>query len=99
MSDVLHDEWDRAYEEGREVGRREAWSGDYDYRTLIAEARAAALRDAVEAIKTTYLKDSLSVRSQTEWGVEVSIAAIESLRGSGNPDTPLSAENPDRGKR
>ena len=80
MSDVLHDEWDRAYEEGREAGRKEAWIGDYDYRTLIAkEARAAALRDAVEAIKTTYLKDSLSVRSQTEWGVDISIAAIEKL--------------------
>ena len=50
MSDVLHDEWDRAYEEGREAGRREAWSGDYDYRTLIAEARAAALRDAETAV-------------------------------------------------
>ena len=51
MSDVLHDEWDRAYEEGSEAGRKEAWSGDYDYRTLIAETRTAALRDAVEAVK------------------------------------------------
>lgn len=41
MSDVLHDEWDRAYEEGREAGRREAWSGDYDYRKLMEEVRKA----------------------------------------------------------
>ena len=51
MSDVLHDEWDRAYEEGREAGRREAWSGDYDYRKLMEEVRDRALHDAIAAIK------------------------------------------------
>ena len=51
MSDVLHDEWDRAYEEGREAGRREAWSGDYDYRKLMEEVRDRAFQDAIAAIK------------------------------------------------
>lgn len=79
MSDVLHDEWDRAYEEGREVGRKEAWSGDYDYRKLMEDARERAIRDAMEVVarlsKETYCD------SAPCWGAERYLAAIKALRG------------------
>ena len=51
MSDVLSDHWDQAYEEGKEAGRVEAWSGDYDYRKLMEETRAAAIRDCIAEMK------------------------------------------------
>lgn len=51
MSDVLYDEWDKAYEEGREAGRKEAWSGDYDYRKLMEESRERAIRDAIVKVE------------------------------------------------
>ena len=44
MSDVLHDEWDRAYEAGREAGRKEAWNGDYDYAYLVSQAESDGRR-------------------------------------------------------
>lgn len=56
MSDVLYDEWDRAFEEGKEVGRREAWNGDYDYRTLMEETRRKAINDCINNL-TTYIDE------------------------------------------
>lgn len=52
---------------------------------------------AREAVVAAYAKDSLAVRSQTEWGIEIALAAIDALKRerSENPDTPPSAENPD----
>ena len=85
MSHVPHGEWDRAYEEGREAGRREAWSGDYDYRTLIAEARTAALRDAVEAVEDR-IQDLSTCNKDDDChmlarGAALALSDIESLGG------------------
>ena len=84
MSDVLHDEWDRAYEEGREVGRKEAWSGDYDYRKLMQESRERAIRDAIAVIKVQqpaiweHPRDSAK---RTGVWLDDAIAAIKALGG------------------
>ena len=56
MSEVLSDHWDQAYEEGKEAGRREAWSGDYDYRALMDETRARAIKDCISNL-TTYIDE------------------------------------------
>lgn len=46
----------------------------------ISYARIQGFRDGVNAAKdavlTEYLKDSVAVRSQTEWGIQVAINAI-----------------------
>ena len=52
MSDVLSDHWDQAYEAGREAGRKEAWSGDYDYRKLMDESQKAGIRMAIRTLES-----------------------------------------------
>ena len=42
-----------------------------------------ALTAAREAVEHAYQRDSLAVRSQTEWGVEIALAAIDALREVG----------------
>ena len=39
---------------------------------------------AQEAVEHAHQRDSLAVRSQTEWGVEIALAAIDALRGEPN---------------
>ena len=68
MSDVLSDHWDEAYEAGREVGRKEAWSGDYDYRKLMDETRAAAIRDCIQVLEST------AGFNEYSWGLEAADA-------------------------
>jgi hypothetical protein len=46
----LHDHWDEAYEEGREAGRREAWSGEYDYRALMKQVRANTINECISVV-------------------------------------------------
>ena len=60
MSDVLHDEWDRAYEEGKEAGLSEAWSGEYTYRMLMDRVRDKAIRDCIEAVDAYFDRGELS---------------------------------------
>jgi len=54
MSDVVTDEWDRAYEEGKEAGLSEAWSGEYTYRMLMDRVRSRAIHDCIDNL-TTYI--------------------------------------------
>lgn len=61
----------RSYTLGIEVGKHDGWVAGH-------AAGVQAARDAVEA---AYDKDSPAVRSQTEWGVEIAVAAIEALAG------------------
>lgn len=39
------------------------------------------LVDAINSIKTAYMRDSIAVRSQTEWGVELALNSITALEG------------------
>lgn len=92
MSDVLYDEWDRAYEEGREAGRKEAWNGDYDYAYLVSQAESDgrrrgwnealdAARKSVEIVPPSlysYRPDE-SLRDVGIWKSNV-LAAIDALR-------------------
>ena len=61
----------RSYTLGIEVGKHDGWVAGH-------AAGVQAARDAVEA---AYDKDSPAVQSQTEWGVEIAVAAIEALGG------------------
>lgn len=51
MSEVMSDHWDQAYEEGREAGRVEAWSGEWSYRRLMDETRERAIKDCIAEMK------------------------------------------------
>ena len=57
MSEVLSDHWDQAYEEGKEAGRIEAWSGEWSYRRLMDETRERAIKDCIGKL-TTYIDET-----------------------------------------
>ena len=68
--------WKVAYNQGLGAGsdmhgqHEKGWVAGYD----------AAVQAVREAVVAAYAKDSISVRSQTEWGVEIALAAIDALK-------------------
>jgi len=67
MSDVLHDEWDKAYEEGKEAGLSDAWSGEYTYRMLMDRVRDKAIRDCIAAVNADNLHNEDPSWDGTNW--------------------------------
>lgn len=59
MSEPIHDDLDRAYEAGREVGRIEAWSGEWSYRRLMDETRERAIKDCIAAVDSVPCRGGL----------------------------------------
>ena len=67
-----------------------------EYRKGLDAAREALELLPVSLVDTRFDPDD-ERRYMQAVRLTTALAAIDALRGSGNPDTPLSAENPDRG--